>query len=182
MKAEILLIVVVVLVGISEVKAVDIDFYEDGIIQEGNVYEFVTIHDTEPFHTTVDMFGGFAHSLTSYDSSTFNLNGGTIELLNVWDTSTANLYGGAVDLHLQSYDLAAVNMFVLDYNVQDLGEAGDIISGHWGDGSEFSIYLRGPVTYDRVTVNVIPEPASFCLLGLSTLVLRIGSSHFGVKT
>jgi hypothetical protein len=137
------------------------------------VYDFVTIHDTPPSHTTVNMLGGIVGaSLTSYDSSTVNIYDGTMSALQVFESSTANLYGGVIDMHLGASSFATVNVYGYGFNVESLGEAGHMLSGYWNDGSQFSIYLRGTGTYS--SVNLIPEPATFLLFGLGVLLLKKG--------
>jgi hypothetical protein len=89
------------------------DIYNNAVIQEGDVYWTVRTFDTPPEHTTVDMTGGRAYGIHTYDASTLNFSGGLTEvtayeesIVNVsggtiytiasWGSSTVNVYGGSV--------------------------------------------------------------------------------------
>ena len=63
------ILLVVTLVATGKVQATTVEFYDDALIQEGDDYFYVSVHDTEPFHTTLYMFGGFVHDLSIHDSS-----------------------------------------------------------------------------------------------------------------
>jgi hypothetical protein len=51
-----------------------------------------------------------------------------------------------------------------------------MLTGLWGNGDPFSIYLHNVPGYDPVIKNIqfilVPEPASLALLALGTLLLR----------
>lgn len=167
------LILIGIVLGVcwgANVRATSGDFYHDGVIQEGDEYFIVTVNDTDPFHTTVYMFGGFVHGVIVNDSSTFNFFQGVVDSFNLLDSSTANLYGGTINLYLQAEVSPTVNIYGYNFDVMDV-PAGHMLSGYWGDGSEFSMYLRG-ATYEQVTLHVIPEPGSFSFVGLALLLLR----------
>ena len=169
-KILVLILMVLAVFWPGNVQAGDVHFYHDGVIQEGDEYFIVTVNDTGPFHTTVYMFGGFVHGVIVNDSSTFNFFQGVVDSFNLQDSSTANLYGGTINLYLQAEVSPTVNIYGYNFDVMDV-PAGHTLSGYWGDGSEFSMYLRG-ATYDQVTLHVIPEPASFTFVGLALLLLR----------
>jgi hypothetical protein len=168
-------IFILIVLGAGNVRAGDVHFYHDGLIQEGDEYFFVTVNDTEPSHTTVDMFGGFVHNLIVNDSSTFNFFQGVVDSFILQDSSTANLYGGTINLHLQAELFPTVNIYGYNFEIME-APAGHTLSGCWGDGSEFSVYLRG-ATYEQVMLHVIPEPASFTFVGLALLLLRTRNRH-----
>ena len=174
-KIAILIVIGLAVSGPGNVRAGDVHFYHDGLIQEGDEYFFVTVNDTEPSHTTVYMFGGFVHSLVVNDSSTFNFFQGVVDMLILDDSSTGNLYGGTINLHLQADALSTVNIYGYNFEVMEI-PAGHVLSGYWGDGSEFSMYFRGPA-YEQAMLHVIPEPASFTFVGLALLLLRTRSRH-----
>lgn len=85
-------------------------FYNDGIIQAGDSWTNVYVHDTLPNHTTVTMTGGSVNdSMGVYDASTFNMSDGHVAGLNAWQSSSINISGGSVS-GLLLYNNAAVNI------------------------------------------------------------------------
>jgi hypothetical protein len=89
----------VVLFGISEVQAVDVYFYSDAVIKDGDVYTNVFIYDTPPDRTIIDMFGGSVYRFRTYDSTIINIYGGELEKrIDMWHSSTLNIYSGTVFL------------------------------------------------------------------------------------
>ena len=174
-KMPISMVIVLAICWPGNVRAGDIHFYHDGLIQEADEYSFVTVNDTDPFHTTVDMYGGFVHGIIVNDSSTFNFFQGVVDSFILQDSSTANLYGGTINLHLQAELFPTVNIYGYNFEIME-APAGHTLSGYWGDGSEFSMYLRG-ATYEQVILHVIPEPASFTFVGLALLLLRTRNPH-----
>ena len=95
----------------SEIYAVPIDkiFTSDGVIIEGDEYANVYIYDTPPDRTTVNMSGGSAYNILTYDYSRLNVNGGTSEVY-ARNESTVNIGDGVV-YTLDSYDFSMVNIF-----------------------------------------------------------------------
>jgi len=133
----------------------DWDIYSDAVIEDGDDYWTVRVYDSPPDHTTVDMTGGSANVIQTYDvstlnmsggitevsahdESTINMSGGTIYTLRAGESSTANVFGGFVN-SLHSWDVGIVNV--------------------WGEGDVFAVDTReeGIVnisggTIDRVRV------------------------------
>jgi hypothetical protein len=73
MKAKIWLIIsAVILFAAGQAGGVDVDFYTDATIDNGDVYDNVFVYDTPPDQTTVDMWGGTIGGPGTHDSSTFN--------------------------------------------------------------------------------------------------------------
>jgi hypothetical protein len=71
------------------------DFYSDGNIMAGDLWDSVYIHDTLPNHTTVNMSGGQVFGgIYSYNSSILNLSGGQVNTMLTYDTSILNMTGG----------------------------------------------------------------------------------------
>jgi hypothetical protein len=95
-RKAITILVVVILLPVSQVQAIDVDFYSDATIQDGDIYNSVRIYDTPPAHTTVDMLGGLVDQMQTYDSSMLNVNGGVIYSLYAWNYSVANISSGSV--------------------------------------------------------------------------------------
>jgi hypothetical protein len=104
------IIAIVVTIGACNLQgAIDWDFYDDGTIQEGDEYANVRLFDTPPDHTTVDMTGGSAYNILTYDSSTLNVSGGQTEVF-AYNQSTINVNGGTI-YTLEGYDSTNVNIY-----------------------------------------------------------------------
>jgi len=104
------IMLMVLCVGTPQVQAaIDWDFYDDGIIQEGDEYNNVGVYDTPPDHTTVDMLGGIVDSMGAYNESTINMTGGFVHTLWSLDSSNVNMSGGWVH-ELSAYDTGMVNI------------------------------------------------------------------------
>jgi len=99
---------VILLLGASEAWATSIAFYEDGVIQDGNVYSSVAVLN----NATVDMTGGIVTEIfTAYDFSTVNVSGGVLNILDSWDSATLNLSGDVQVDELGVVYSGTVNMF-----------------------------------------------------------------------
>ncbi len=101
------------------VQAIDVDFYSDATIQDGDLYDLVRLYDTPPDQTTVDMTGGSVHNLRPYDSSIINITGGEIQTLDAFNSSTANISGVSI-YGVSAWDYTTVNLSVTA-NVTTLG-------------------------------------------------------------
>jgi hypothetical protein len=204
------------------------DFYSNGTIQDGNTWMNVSIYDTPPAHTTVNMTGGSVTDVMKvYDASTlnmsaglvrgalwandqstvnisggsvrnlsagdnatvnfsgnasadasaggfgiFNVYGGTIYQLTGYDSAVINLYGGAITYDIGVEPSVAINVFGYDLAKTDTGGRFGYgqITGFWQDSSPFTINLMGSGAYS--VTNLIPEPATFFLLGLGVFLFR----------
>jgi hypothetical protein len=152
-----------------ETQAGNIDFYDDGVIQEGDIFDNVDIWKT----TTVDMTGGLVKwSMEVHDSGILNIYGGVIDGADVIgvDSSTLNLWGGDFQRfhRIWVYDLAIINVYGYGFNRHD----SYWLDGHWVNGTPFSLYIRGDYSWERTILHEIPEPSSGLLLGLGMLLLR----------
>lgn len=189
MKTQLLLIIAaLMLLASSQVHAIDIDFYHDATIEDGDVYNIVRVYDTPPDNTTVDMFGGSVASLRTYDSSIVNINtgevwasiatnnlstvniyGGTVTLdsLIVWDSATLNIYGGNFSSSNAPVfsESSTVNIYGYDFTYD-----GWTLTGFLQDGSPFIFTELTDLNYPHI--NLIPEPATFLLLALGGLLVR----------
>jgi len=87
----------------------DWDIYSDALIKEGDDYWTVRIFDSPPDHTTVDMTGGWANVIQTYDASTFNMSGGITEV-SAHDVSIINMGGGKI-YTLQAAESSTANVF-----------------------------------------------------------------------
>jgi len=130
MKKSMMLVAVVMLLLTFEVQAIDVDFYSDATIQDGDLYDLVRLYDTPPDHTTVDMTGGFVHNLWSYDSSIINMTDGEILTLETRSTSNANISGGNVR-----------SVFTWDHTTTNLYNGGSVFS--LGAGVSGTINMMG---------------------------------------
>ena len=106
-------------------RATTMVFDSDGVIEAGDLYDIVEIHDTPPGRTTVNMTGGEVGrwgdtdtGLFSYDSSTVNIAGGWSQRLYMHDSSTANISGGWVgdygafgETTIAGYDSSTINVY-----------------------------------------------------------------------
>jgi len=102
--------------------ATTIAFYSDGVIQEGDFYDIVEVHDTPPAQTTVDMTGGnvgrsdnYDSGLFAYDSSTVNISGGRVNYLHTYNSSSVNISGGWVGdwegESMRAHDTSNINVY-----------------------------------------------------------------------
>jgi hypothetical protein len=177
-KIAFVLSLVVVLLGIAEVQAVDVYFYSDAVIEDGDDYRIVRVFDTLPEHTTVDMYGGSVASLRTYDSSIVNIYGGSVlaeiriassstvnllagtinlDALFVIDSSTLNVYGG--DLLVGNSpgfsDSSTVNIYGYGFNYD-----GFLLRGFLSDGSAFLIRECFQPDYELINLILVSEPVN----------------------
>ncbi|MHC4456456.1 MAG: hypothetical protein ACYS0I_05070 [Planctomycetota bacterium] len=110
MKARLILVLAVVTAAfgfcVSELKAVDIIFTSDGVIDEPNIYGRVEVVND----ATVDMIGGAVGGLYIWDQSTFNLSGGSVQSIYALDSSTVNITGGSVARYIDAHDSSIINV------------------------------------------------------------------------
>lgn len=182
------MVAVVMLLLASQVQAIDIDFYHDAVIDDGDVYRLVSVYDTPPETTTVDMFGGSVASLRTSDSSIVNINGGevwwsietyhasavniyagsvSLEFLGVRNSSTLNIYGGNFSSGNAPVfsESSTVNIYGYDFNYD-----GWTLTGFLQDGSPFIFTELTDLNYPHI--NLIPEPGSFILLAFGAMLLK----------
>ncbi|MCX5633994.1 MAG: hypothetical protein NTW93_10035 [Phycisphaerae bacterium] len=148
------------------VNATTIDFYTDGTITDGNVFDTVNIWNT----ATVDMIGGVVTwSFNTYNTSTLNISGGdTSAFINLHDDSILNLSGGIE--HAWIYpDTGTVNFYGRDLIMGEYGEK--YVHGYWADGTEFTITLAR-IENANIVFHEIPEPATISLLLAGILGVR----------
>jgi hypothetical protein len=87
-----------------------ITFTSDANIQAGDNWMNVTIHDTPPNHTTVNMTGGsVTDQMNIYTASTLNMSGGLVGGLAASEESTVNISGGSISM-LSLYNNATATL------------------------------------------------------------------------
>jgi hypothetical protein len=75
-----------------------------------------------------------------------------------------NIWGGIENTVLGASDSSTVNIFGENFGFTSPGTT---LTGNWGDGAPFSMYIRAGV--DKV--NLIPEPGTLALFGLGAVPL-----------
>ena len=99
MKTEIVSIMAVCFCAIAfcapSARAVNVDFYNDATIQNGDIYNVVNVYDSPPDQTNIHMTGGGVDLMRTYDYCTINLTGGGINTLGARGYSTVNIFGEA---------------------------------------------------------------------------------------
>jgi hypothetical protein len=93
-------------------RASAINFYSDGNIVAGDLWDTVYIYDTPPSHTMVNMSGGEVFGgIYLYDASTFNMTGGIGNILESYEFSTANISGNdsSRPLYIYTRDSSIIN-------------------------------------------------------------------------
>jgi hypothetical protein len=188
MKTKILVTVLVLVVLGGRTQAVDIDFYSDATIDNGDVYEIVSVYDTPPDFTTVDMIGGSVYVFQTYDYTTVNLYGGELTgQVAMWDSSTMNIYSGSVALDTPQFtDSSVLNIHggnvsmgapytegssIINIYGYDFGPLGFTLTGYLSDGTPFE-FTELTHAQSHINLIVIPEPATVFLLAVGALALR----------
>jgi len=96
-KGTLVIVVVLAMFWPGNVEAtLNWDIYEDAVVSNGEAYNVVSVYDTPPEHTTVNVLGGYIDVVRFYDTSTGNVAGGNISSLGVYWFSvnwTISLYG-----------------------------------------------------------------------------------------
>jgi hypothetical protein len=152
----------------------------------GGDLHYITAYD----QSTVNITGGFSgvnvvQNATGNISGNANVGAANIDgsgILNVYSgsigqliangNSIVNLMGGTFTAYLGAELSATINVFGHDLAKTDTGGMYGYgqITGFWQDDSSFTINLAGSGAYS--VTNLIPEPATFLLFGIGTLLLR----------
>lgn len=176
MNAKIWLILALAAIITARAQAGNIDFYSDGTIEEGDVYDVVGVYDTSPNQTTLNMFGGSIITLETYDSSRANVCGGEIigsiitgnsstvniywgnislAFLAVGSTSTLNIYGGDVLVGSSPGFSGSSTVNIYGYGFE---RGINSLTGFLSDGSNFRFKELPSDEYSRINLIVVPEP------------------------
>jgi hypothetical protein len=146
MKKKIIMIVVgMILMFLSAKGHAITNFYDDAVIQEGDVYDYVHVYND----AIIDISGGIVTALGAYDSSTINLSGGVLDSLSATEYSTINLSGDTQIGGLGNYDSGITNMYGGTVGSMKVGSSnpvnlhGGVISDYLKAVSTVNIYGYG---------------------------------------
>lgn len=178
MKTKIrLIILMAILLTAGKVQAVDVDFYSDGVIQDGDIYNIVRVFDTPPDNTTADMFGGSVYVFHMYDSSTVNIYWGELTgQVGMLESNTMNIFSGNISLDTPSLaGLSILNIYGGDVfmgapyadglstiNIYGYGFSefpASSLTGFLADGSPFE-FVELIYVYSHMNLIIVPEPIS----------------------
>ena len=123
---------------------------------------------------SLDMFGGYVHHLGISNFATANIYGGSIDWLWTFDYSVVNIHGGNIGIWESSGEPdGELYLYAYDVSILPAPEGQDYgtINGlYYQDNAPFSInYSR---VDDLSNLHIVPEPATFLLLGSGLLLLR----------
>ena len=159
-----LFFLVLILLSSSLAQALeDWDIYSDADIIDGQ-YNLINIYDTPPDNTTVNMYGGSADFISTFDLSTLNIHGGNADV-GAFENSVINISGGNIE-HATALGYGTVNFFGSEYTdslrIMDFGivnmESG-IVERISIDNSSIANLYGGTISdyitsYDSSTINI----------------------------
>jgi len=105
-KIAVIMLIAILMFGASNVFAENKVFTESGEILEGEVWDMVDIFGND---TIVDMSGGIADYISTFDFSALNMTGGNTEV-GAFDTSLMNISGGSL-FGTRAHNNATINVF-----------------------------------------------------------------------
>jgi len=172
-----------------------VDFYADGVIQEGDIYGVVNVWD----NANVVMTGGdvwevHTHGLSTftvlgtgsttashttwlaaYGASSISITGGaTYYYLSFSDSAVGVVTGGFVNCQVSVYDDASLNVYGHGFDaIWDARQRRYYVSGFWADGAPFHLEMTHDA-YLRTVFHEIPEPTTLGLLLLGSVLMRRG--------
>jgi len=146
-----------------------IDFYQNGVIQDGDIYDRVTVWGD----AIVVITGGQVSQIVQNDSSEVTV----IDVNGVWwfelgDSSTANIYGGDYNILYAPSDNSSFHIYGYGFAVERPSDLWRV-TGFWPDGAPLEVLLRRADTYgDHYVLHELPEPTSITLLASGILLQR----------
>jgi len=187
MRKIVLTILMMLAVACSVQAYPDKDFYSSGQINDGEHWSNVNIYGDD---TIVDMFfDAWVGNLTTHNKSIFNVYGGSVDFLLTcsdnsfvdiidgdFGTITAEEFGN-VDIYsgnINALSASGGSIYLYAYDVTHdptggfFGE-GELVGRYFKDDTLF-VYDLHEGAYSHITV--VPEPATFLLVGLGGVLLR----------
>ena len=100
-----------------------------------------------------------------------DINGGTTENIVTTDFSIVNWNGGDITDYISAYDSSIINIYGYDLFINQAGGSYGYgqVYGYLTDDTYISVDLYNSEAYDHI--NLIPEPATFVLFGIGSLML-----------
>jgi hypothetical protein len=176
MKKIITIISVVLLITSAAQALPNWDIYSNAVIQDGDTYNYVSVYDTPPETTTLDMFGGSLVSLRTYDTSISNIyRGQIIGEIGVLDQSSVALYGGNFEIYFSTNDSATLSIYggeLVGYSPgfseessftiygYDFNYDGFELTGFLADGSSFNMIEFRDNDYEHTNLIEVQPPIS----------------------
>jgi len=173
-RIAIIIVIGLAVCGAGDVQATMINFYVDGVIQDGDEYTVAQIFD----EATVDMVGGVIETrVWVNDSGTFNIFNGALDGVDIilGDEGTFNIWNGVRPDGSLRFELARIwggsssSINVYGYGFE---RAGYNLYGHWADDTPFYLYIRDDQSWSNTTLHVVPEPTTVMMLIVGGLIVR----------
>lgn len=161
-----LIIAVIVLLGYGQVWAEDWDSGHHDIFNGETYGEIGLFNDA-----TADMWGGSVYELGTFDTSRFNMYDGTMNRILGRYNSIVNIYGGTI-IDVGLAEDALVNIYSYDviyHYTAGYNDRGWIEGKYIHNDQNFTFDFA---TYDNSHINIVPEPATFLLLGLGAIFIK----------
>jgi hypothetical protein len=171
MKTAIITIIIVLLVGVSNVKASSPPWGGTGTYTFGDEDPFFAhgeIYDT----ASLDIVGGSFGSLHCFDYSTVEMFDGIGDYIYGRESSKINLYGGTLD-SLGGFDNADITMFVESYTIEldpFIGYEARLTGNWFYDPGTFDILIYDG-SLSHVAVEIVPEPSTLVIFGIGALMI-----------